>query len=425
MSNWNQKDKEYIWHPYTALAGVPDNIMIESAKGIYLYTPDGRKIMDGISSWWVNLHGHSNEYIADAISQQARKLEHVIFAGFTHEPAITLAERLLTILPGKPKKLFFSDNGSTAVEVALKMAFQYWYIQGIDKRKVIAIDGAFHGDTFGAMSVGGRGGFSEPFNSLLFDTDYIDFPDLENEQKVLDQFRDFANKGDVSAFIYEPLVQGAAGMRIYKPETLNKLLQIAKEHNIICIADEVMTGFGRTGKLFASSHCEIHPDIICMSKGITGGVLPLGATSCSDNIVKAFDSNERAKTFFHGHSFTANPIICAAANASLDLLEGEECAQNIQMIVQNHENFIKECKGMPGIKKIDSCGVILSIELETTSNSGYFNDIRNVLYDQFLKKDILLRPLGNVLYILPPYIITKNELEIIYRSVKEVIVKLQ
>lgn len=420
-----EKDKKYIWHPYTPLAGAEDNILIDSAKGIYLYTPDGRKIMDAISSWWVNLHGHSNEYIAEAISAQARKLEHVIFAGFTHEQAIKLAERLLKIIPGNPEKIFFSDNGSTAVEVGLKMAFQYWYNKGAERKKVIAIDGGFHGDTFGAMAVGARGLFSKPFDAFLFDVAFIDFPSAENEDKVVEQFEILARNKDVAAFIYEPLVQGAAGMRMYSPEVLSRLLTIAKENNILCIADEVMTGFGRTGKFFASSHCSITPDIVCMSKGLTGGAIAMGATSCTSAVAQAFNSSESSKTFFHGHSFTANPLCCAASNASLDLLEKTECWSAISMISKNHQLFKEELQiGFTHINRVECLGTILSIEIKTNSASGYLNDIRKVLYKAFLEQNILLRPLGNTIYILPPYCITEKELKMLYTTVKQVLEKL-
>ncbi|HXA00354.1 MAG TPA: aminotransferase class III-fold pyridoxal phosphate-dependent enzyme, partial [Cytophagaceae bacterium] len=222
MTDFNKKDTRFVWHPYTSLSDQRENIFIESAKGIYLYTPEGRKILDAVSSWWVNIHGHSNEYIADAIARQARKLEHVIFAGFTHEPAITLAERLLEILPGSQEKIFYSDNGSTAVEVAMKMSLQYWYNQGIDKKRIVAIHGAYHGDTFGAMSAGARSEFTRPFSSYLFDVSFIDFPNGENKMEVLEQFSTVAKNGDVAAFIYEPLVQGTAGMRVYSSEILDK-----------------------------------------------------------------------------------------------------------------------------------------------------------------------------------------------------------
>jgi adenosylmethionine-8-amino-7-oxononanoate aminotransferase len=336
MSKLSESDKKNIWHPFTPLAGGPDPVLIESASGVYLHTSGGRKIIDAVSSWWVNLHGHSNPHIAQAIADQAHTLEHVIFAGFTHEPAIQLAENLLSILPENQARIFFSDNGSTAVEVALKMAFQFWYNQGRPKNKVVAIRGAYHGDTFGSMSVGDRGIFTDPFKNHLFETHFIDFPEAGKEDAVVAEFKKIVRQPGTGAFIYEPLVQAAAGMRMYAVELLETLLQEARAHNVICIADEVFTGFGRTGKLFASGYCHTKPDIIAVSKGITGGALPLGVTSCSDEVLEAYRSDDFLKTFFHGHSYTANPLACAAANASFALLMKEECTAAIQRIASAH-----------------------------------------------------------------------------------------
>jgi len=422
--DWLKKDNEYIWHPYTSLQGVDDPILVESAKGVYLHTADGRKILDAVSSWWVNIHGHCNDYIADAIARQARTLEHVIFAGFTHKPAIELGERLLQLLPGNQKKIFYSDNGSTAVEVAIKMAVQYWYNKGVSKNKIIAIEGSYHGDTFGAMSVAERSAFSKPFHSMLFDVSFIEFPTLEKEQDVLVQFQELVKQGDVAAFIYEPLVQGTAGMRIYRPELLERLLEIAKEHHVICIADEVMTGFGRTGKIFASDYMKIGPDIICLSKGITGGFMALGATTCNSKVLEPFLTEEKLKTFFHGHSYTANPLTCAAANASLDILLSEECSSQLEMISKSHGAFADQLKSVKGVRKVQNIGTILSVEIQTEQGTNYFNNLRNYLYNSFLEKNILLRPLGNVIYIFPPFVIEKQELELVYSAIQEVLEKL-
>lgn len=419
MNSWKEKDQNHVWHPFTALQGGHEPIFISSATGIYLHTNDGRKIIDGISSWWVNLHGHSHPAIAKAIAKQAQKLEHVIFAGFTHEPGIQLAENLLNILPKHFSKVFFSDNGSTAVEVGIKLAIQFWKNQGITKNKIIALEGAYHGDTFGAMAVGDRGAFTAPFHGHLFHVDFIEFPAEEKEQRILDQFTNLVQSGEVAAFIFEPLVQAAGGMRIYSAQLLDKLLAIAKEHKVITIADEVFTGFGRTGKLFAIDHLIHKPDIISLSKGITGGSLPLSVTVCSAEIVNVFQSNEIHKTFFHGHSFTANPISCAAANASYQLLLSEECQKQIDLISKNHIQFIERIKSNKWISQSHSLGTILSLELNTENQTSYFNQIRSKLYDFFLNRNILLRPLGNVLYFLPPYCITQNELNLVYDAIEE------
>lgn len=412
-------DRQHLWHPFTPLSGGDDPILITSGKGVFLHTQDGRKIIDAVSSWWVNLHGHAHPYLAKVIAEQATVLEHVIFAGFTHEPAINLAKNLLSILPGNQSRIFFSDNGSTAVEVALKMAFQFWYNQGISKRKVIALEGAYHGDTFGSMSVGERGIFTDPFKPYLFETSFLDFPNAENEEKVLRQFDTLTGGGDVAAFIYEPLVQGAAGMRMYSPEILNALLTKAKARQIVCIADEVFTGFGRTGKLFASHYTNTNPDIIAVSKGITGGMMPLGVTSCSKEISDAYQSDDFQKTFFHGHSYTANPLACAVANASFELLMSTECQENIQAIINAHNAFKQRIDLHPALKEVRSRGTILALELRTPDETAYTNAIRKKIYPFFLERNILLRPLGNVIYVLPPYVITPPQLEEIYCAIED------
>ncbi|MCR6638213.1 MAG: adenosylmethionine--8-amino-7-oxononanoate transaminase [Sporocytophaga sp.] len=406
-----------IWYPYSAVTSGGDYIKVDSAKGVYLYTSDGRKILDAVSSWWVNLHGHCNEYIAQKIYEQALKLEHVIFSGFTHDPAIRLAERLLDILPSNQKKMFYSDNGSTAVEVAIKMSLQYWHCKGEAKKKAVAIKGAFHGDTFGAMSVSGRGVFNQEFSEWMFETVYIDFPSEEKEIDCLEQFEAIVKEGDVACFIYEPLLQGAAGMRTYSPFVLEQFLKIAGDYDVICIADEVMTGFGRTGRYFASLNLKTYPDIMCLSKGITGGTMALGATTCSLRIADTIKNN----VFYHGHSFTANPLACAAANASLDIFLNDECQSNIVRITHAHEAFIPVLRTFPFISRISHVGTVLSFAIDFGEEEGYLHSKRNQLYDFFLKRNILLRPLGNVLYIIPPYIITNEELGEVYRAISDLL----
>src|SRR5688500_18904961 len=411
MNNLIALDRMNIWHPFTPLQDTPDIPVITRARGVYLHTSDGRQILDAISSWWVNLHGHGNRKIAKAIADQAKKLEHVIFAGFTHEPAIELSKNLLSILPNDQVRIFFSDNGSTAVEVALKMAIQYWYNRGIEKKKIIAIKGAYHGDTFGSMSVAERGLFTKPFSPYLFETSFIDFPEEDQEEEVFRQFNELVCRKDVGAFIYEPLVQAAAGMRIYSARVLDRLIDMAHEQDVICIADEVFTGFGRTGKIFASDYLDHKPDIIALSKGITGGFLPLGVTSCSENITSAFDSPDLKRSFFHGHSYTANPLACAAANASYELLMEHSCQVRIRAISKQQEDFAGTLKSNEAVLRTRSLGTILSIELKSGEKSAYENSLRSRIYPYFLKKNILLRPLGNVLYVLPPYVITEEQLD--------------
>lgn len=413
-----EKDTKYIWHPFTQMKNAGNILPVVKAEGLYLYTEDGRKIMDGVSSWWTNLHGHSHPYIGKAVAEQFNTLEHVIFAGFTHPKAVELAERIITKLPYLDK-VFFSDNGSTAVEVAIKMAFQYWHNNNQPKTKIIAFKEAYHGDTFGSMSVGGRNAFNQPFFPFLFDVEFIDVPTKGKEEKTLLQLKNLVKKKDVAAFIFEPLVQGSAGMVMYSPEILEKLVKLCKTNDVLTIADEVMTGFGRTGKWFATDYINTKPDLVCLSKGLTGGAMPLGLTVCTDEIYNAFLSNDHSKTFFHGHSFTGNPLACAAACASLDLLEKVETWKQIEMIVKSHQVFKSKIASNPKLKEVRQTGTILAIEFNTNESSSYFNNLRDELYQFFLNKNILLRPLGNVLYILPPYCIKEVELMVIYQAIEE------
>jgi adenosylmethionine-8-amino-7-oxononanoate aminotransferase len=418
MNDLSIKDKENIWHPFTPLTGAPDPILVTKAEGVYLFTADGRKIIDAISSWWVNLHGHAHPKIAAAVAEQAATLEHVIFAGFTHEPAIKLSQNILQILPSNFSKIFYSDNGSTAVEVALKMAMQYWHNKGIDRKKIIAIEGAYHGDTFGSMSVGDRSIFSAPFTPYLFDVSFIDFPEKAKEESVLDQFKKIIDQGDVCAFIYEPLIQAAGGMRMYSKEVLGKMLEYAQQKEVICIADEVFTGFGRTGKLLASDHLQQKPDLISLSKGLTGGTLPLGVTAVNSKIISAFQTTDFSKTFFHGHSYTANPIACAAANASFELLIRPDSGKNLSRISNHHKNFLDRVRNHAAVKEVRSLGTILAIELKTVGQSSYSNDLRKKIYQYFIDREILLRPLGNTFYVVPPYCITDEELKLVCNTIE-------
>jgi adenosylmethionine-8-amino-7-oxononanoate aminotransferase len=420
--NWLERDSESIWHPFTQLVNGFDHIMVEKAEGMYLHTSDGRKIMDAISSWWVNLHGHSHPRIAEAVAKQAQNLEHVIFAGFTHEPAIELAEKLLSILPENQSKIFYSDNGSTANEVALKMAFQYWYNKGYEERKkVIAFEGAYHGDTFGAMSVGDRGPFSAPFSPFLFEVEFLPMPTQGKDDELIQQFYQLVDSGQVAAFIFEPLVLGSAGMKMYSAELLDKLINIAQDHDVICIADEVFTGFGRTGKYFASDYLENKPDIFCLSKGLTGGTMALGVTSCTAKIMDPYKSSDIMKTFFHGHSFTANPIACAASIASFELLVEESTQAQISKISEWQKDFNAHISKHPKVLNSRVLGTIFALELKTDSDTSYVNEVRHKLYPFFLERNILLRPLGNVIYILPPYIIKKEEIDKVYGAVEEML----
>lgn len=411
-----KRDQQFIWHPYTPLKGGSLPIAIVKGKGAHLFDEKGNKYIDAISSWWTNIHGHSHPHIAKKIAAQLKKLEHVIFAGFTHKPAIELAEKLLKKLPSSQSKIFYSDNGSTAVEVALKMALQYWHNQDQKKTRVIAFRNSYHGDTFGAMSLSGRTQFTKPFSSHLFQVEFIDAPTPGNEENSLRQLNTIirASKGKIAAFIFEPLVQGTAGMVMHEPKGLEQLIQCCKKNNIITIADEVMTGFGRTGKFWATDFIVDKPDIYCISKGLTGGVMALGVTSCTKRIYDAFVSDDRSKTFFHGHSYTANPVACSAALASLELFDKPLTTRNIARIAKQHSTFFKKIAKHKNVVEVRQKGTIIAIELKTADGTTYFNPIRAKIYAFFIKKGIIMRPLGNVIYILPPYCISNKDLKYIY-----------
>ncbi|GAB3933344.1 adenosylmethionine--8-amino-7-oxononanoate transaminase [Larkinella terrae] len=420
----SERDQTVIWHPFTQMQTAPLPIPIVRGEGTLLFAEDGKTYIDAVSSWWVTIHGHSHPYIAEKVAKQLQTLEHVIFAGFTHQPAVELAERLLTILPKNQNRIFYSDNGSTAVEVALKMAFQYWHNLGKPRRKVIALDDAYHGDTFGAMAVSGRSAFTAPFVPFLFDVEYIPAPAPGQEQAALEQLQALLSD-EVAAFIVEPLVQGSGGMVMYAPEILNQLMSLARSHGALIITDEVMTGFGRTGKLFASHYLSEQPDLMSLSKGLTGGTMALGVTTCTKEIYDAFLSSNKHKTLFHGHSFTANPLACTAALASLDLLLSDETQVAIQRIAHRHAVFAEQLKQKPGVKNIRQQGTILAFDLDVGDASrSYFSNIRDVAYQFLLNEGVLMRPLGNVLYIFPPYCITDEQLDTVYAAVGKLLKQL-
>jgi len=420
MSEVLKKDSEYVWHPFTQMQTAPEPLEIVRAKDAVLYAADGKEYIDCNSSWWVNVHGHGNEHIGNAIAQQFDQVDHIIFAGATHTKGVEVAERVIKLLPDHLKKVFFSDNGSTAIEVSLKMVFQYWYNLGEKKIRILALEGAYHGDTFGAMAVGERDYFNKPFEPFFFDVDFLEFPTKQNERKLLEQAKLLFQTNEFAALILEPLVQGSAGMRIYSVDFLDKIVSLAKEHNVLVILDEVMTAWGRTGKYFAFQHSSIVPDIICLSKGLTGGVLPLGLTIASQEIYNAFLSVDRAKAFLHGHSFTGNPLSCAAVCASLDLFEKESTWENIRMISASNSRFSQELHSKE-IVDIRVCGTILAIELKIPGESSYFSEMKDIAYNFFLENGLLIRPLGNVIFINPPYCITKEQLDKVYDIFKKFI----
>ncbi|RQO32545.1 adenosylmethionine--8-amino-7-oxononanoate transaminase [Taibaiella sp. KBW10] len=415
--NLSSRDAAVNWHPYTQMQTAADAIAIVRGSGVYLYDEPGNRYLDAIASWWVTLHGHAHPYIAQKVSEQLYQLEQVIFAGFTHEPAVLLSERLLALLPSAQQKVFYSDNGSTAVEVALKMCIQYRYNQGKPKTKILAFKNAYHGDTFGAMSVSSRGIWTEPFGNMLFEVQFIDPPTIDNLEALkscIDTYTD-----ELACFIYEPLIQGAAGMLMHEAPALSALMQHCRSRGILMIQDEVFVGFGRTGKLFAANHLSEQPDIMCFSKGLTGGTMPMGITTCSAPIFEAFLSDDQYKTLFHGHSFTANPLACTAALASLDLLLQESTQNSIQELSAAHCRFARSITTHPKVKAIRHTGTILAIEWHTTQDTSYFNHIGTHLYQYFLQRGILIRPLGNIIYLVPPYCMTQEELQYIYQVILE------
>ena len=417
--NLSERDKLYNWHPYTQHKTAANFPAIVKGKDALLWDENGKEYLDAIASWWVNPYGHSNKIIADAIYEQLTTLEHVLFGGFTHDKAVLLAEKLMTILPKNQKKLFYSDNGSTAVEVALKCALQYNYNKGIKKTKIIAFEDAFHGDTFGAMASSGISFFTEAFKGSLLEVVRIPVPTKGNEERSLQTLEDLVATNEYAAFIFEPLVQGAAGMVMYSPEVLDEMIAICKDNNVFTIADEVMTGFGKTGKTFATDYLINKPDMMCLSKALTGGTIPMAITSFTQEVFDGFYSDDVNKALFHGHTFTANPTGCAAALASINLLQTDEMQNNIIRINQSHLDFEKKIKSHPKVKTTRVLGVIFALEIKTENQESYYGTMRNKLYNFFIENGIILRPVGNIIYILPPYIITNSQLEKVYATIEK------
>jgi len=410
--------KSPVWHPFTQHAVQPEATMIATGEGAWLVTPDGRRIFDAISSWWVVTHGHRHPHIMQAVKDQTDKLDQVIFAGFTHEPAEKLARHLVAITPPELEYVFFSDSGSTSVEVALKMALGFWRNRGINRTRILALEGAYHGDTIGGMSVGERGVFNAPYDPLLFDVGRIPFPAAGREEAALDALTAACKRGDVAALIVEPLVLGAAGMLIYPPHILAEMKKICSAHDVLLIADEVMTGWGRTGTLFACEQANITPDIACYSKGLTGGSLPLAVTMCRADIFDAHYSTDRSRTFFHSSSYTANPIACAAALANLEIWQREPVMERIAAVAAVHRVQLETFRGDQRFTNVRQMGTIAAMDL-VVKDAGYLADIGPRLYRGFLERGLLVRPLGNTIYILPPYCSTAADLDLVYLAITE------
>lgn len=416
-----EKDQKYIWHPYTQHKTAALPVVIKSGNGAFLYDIDGKEYIDAIASWWVNPFGHSNKFIADAIYKQLTTLEHVLFGGFTHEPAVQVSEQLLAMMPSNQQKVFFSDNGSTAIEVAIKVAFQYFFNKNQKKTTLIAFEDAFHGDTFAAMAASGISFYTQAFAEMFLEVVRIPVPIEGKEQESYDSLQKVIETYEVSAFIFEPLVLGAAGMVMYEPETLDKLLEICKKNNVLTIADEVMTGFGKTGKTFACDYLQNQPDMMCVSKALTGGTIPMAITTFTQEVFDAFYSEDINKALFHGHTFTANPTGCAAALASFQLLQTNEIQNNIQHINQRHLEFQNSIKGHSKVLTTRVLGVIFALEIESSENEQYYGNMRNKLYNYFIENGVVLRPVGNIVYILPPYIISDEQLNKVYQTIENAI----
>lgn len=417
--NLTERDQQHIWHPLTQHQLNAEALPIVKAKGVLLFDENNKEYIDGIASWYTAMFGHCNDYIIEKVTAQLTQLDQIIFAGLTHEPAVKLSELLIDILPKNQQKIFFSDNGSTANEIAIKMALQYHYNKGSKKDTIIAFENGFHGDTFAAMSASGLSVYNGPFKDHLLKVERIPTPNRRNIDAILKQLAELIANNKVSCFIYEPLVQGANAMHMYKAEYLDQILQLCKQNNVICIADEVMTGFGKLGRNFASDYVPTKPDIISLSKALTAGVVPMAVTSCSIDIYNAFLSDSIDKAFFHAHTYTANPIACSAAIAGIELLNSNQIQANIQEIIVAHQGFNDRIKNHRNVASTRQLGVVFALDLKVEMDR--YGSKRNKIQQSLLQKGVYLRPLGKTIYILPPYIISAAHLLKIYDAIEEIL----
>ena len=417
--NLQDRDRKHIWHPLTQHQTAKDPIGIVKAKGALLWDENGKEYIDGIASWYTTMYGHCNDHIIAAVSEQMQTLDFTMFTGFTHEPAVRLSEKLMEILPENQAKIFFNDNGSTAVEAAIKMALQFFHNRGERRDTLIAFEDGFHGDTFGAMSASGISSYNGPFEDFLLKVVRLPVPQEHNKDRVLALLKTLLQQHQCAAFIFEPLVQGAAGMKFHDAGGLDALIQLCKETNVLTIADEIMTGFGKTGRNFASDFLAHKPDIMCLSKALTAGMFPLSITSCSQDVFEGFLSEAPSKGFFHAHTFSAHPLGCAAAIAGIDLMLSKEMQENQARIKLSHEHFAKVLSTRPKALNVRVKGVILAFELDNAMDR--YGSQRNQLYQFFIDKGFILRPLGNTIYLLPPYVITNKELNKLYDTILEVV----
>lgn len=411
------RDASPVWHPFTQHALQPAAIEIAAAEGAWLETADSLRILDAISSWWVVTHGHRHPHIVAAIQAEADRLDQVIFAGFTHAPAERLARGLIKLVPAGLAHVFYSDSGSTSVEVALKMALGYWRNVGEPRHRILALEHGYHGDTIGGMSVGARGVFNAPYAPLLFEVTRLPFPAAGCERATLDALEAACREGDVAALIVEPLILGAGGMLIHLAEVLSQMKRVCERYGVLLIADEVMTGWGRTGTLFACEQAGITPDILCLAKGITGGALPLAVTLCTPAIFEAHLSADRAKTFFHSSSYTANPLACAAGVANLEVWEREPVRERVAALARAQAQRLVAFEGDKRFRNVRRLGTIAALNLDV-GDAGYLADVGPRLHQFFLQRGVLLRPLGNTIYVMPPYCITDTELDLVYDAIR-------
>ncbi|MER3375559.1 MAG: adenosylmethionine--8-amino-7-oxononanoate transaminase [Allomuricauda sp.] len=416
LEKLSNRDKKHLWHPLTQHKVSPDMLGIAKAKGALLFDEDGKEYVDGIASWYTCMYGHCNPHILKKVSEQMQQLDQVVFSGFTHEPAVKLSEELIKILPNNQQKLFFSDNGSTSAEVGIKMALQYHHNKGKKRNVLLAFEEGFHGDTFGAMSVSGLSVYNGPFEDFFIEVERIPVPTETNINQILVFLERRLEQKNIAGFIYEPLVQGAAAMKMHNADGLDKILAFLKEHGVLLIADEVMTGFGKTGKFFASDYLETKPDIMCLSKALTAGLVPMGLTTCTEEVFMAFYSDDMAKGLFHGHTYTANPLACTAALAALELLQTDEIQTGIQNIIQWHQKFDDEIKQHPKVANTRQLGVIYALDLDVKMER--YGNLRDKLFKHFLDQGVFLRPLGHTIYILPPYVTTETQMQRIYGAIK-------
>lgn len=415
-----QSARSPVWHPFTQHALEGEMLEIVSAQGAWLTTSSGQRILDAISSWWVVTHGHCHPDVVAAIQAQAAALDQVIFAGFTHAPAERVARDLGAVAPSGLSHVFFSDSGSTSVEVALKMALGFWRNVGDAKRtRILALEHAYHGDTIGTMSAGARGVFNAAYEPLLFDVGRIPFPKKGTEKATFEALQSQCKTGTVAALIVEPLICGAGGMLIYSEAALAEMARICADNNVLLIADEVMTGFGRTGTMFACNKAAVTPDIMCVAKGLTGGSIPLAATLCTDAIYKAHYSSDRSKTFFHSSSYTANPIACAAAAANLEIWKTGTTEPRISTLTEAHRSLLRDIERDDRLTNARQIGTIAAIDL-AVPDAGYLANVGLTMRKAFVERGVLLRPLGNTIYIMPPYCIEETELADVYAAITAV-----